>query len=604
MSRGASDESAGSVAGRRWLVVAVLVALTGAALGLRLSGRGFLLPALVEPDGGALPAELARLERGGAEPTREVAAWREPSLVAQCARLVPSTRATTKNGEPPSIDAALEASADLRVRSRTAVACLSALTVPAAFLVARFFLSSGWSLVAAAFVATSFLQQWFAAESRPDAAATTFFTLAVLGALCVRRYGTLAAYVFAGVALGLAVGALESGVALLLPLAVAILTSVRGGRSRWFGLAALAVAVLVARPFYSTETPSGGWARMASIVGFDRATHELRFAGHELPLESLDFGGARVVADTAWSHEPTLMVLGGLALAALLVRMLSRPGAPGIEHGRDVAVVFAYVGPCLLAASAYSRVQARALIPLVPYFAILAAWGLSVLAELALARPRARRFAVALVLAPLALNAAFATSLARVRAAPDTIARAAAWFRAPQHFDREHERLAVLPPIDFPLPQTDKALAISARGVPIGEFPWLDYQRGADPATKPIERFHVEWLALATPEQRDAIAADPERFVDALDVDYVVVHALRMVRRHPAFAAVRGALLARAQLVERFSPDDGGSAGEIPLDMDEPAPDDPVNRAWRVLFADSTGPVMEIYRLPRRIDAR
>jgi hypothetical protein len=566
----------------------LLAASTVVALGLRLTGIGCLLPALVEPEGGALPLELERLERGERDAKSESAA---PTLIAQCARLAPAKVVGTSAG-PPTLDAALAASVDANLRVRKTVACLSALTVPLTYLVARAFLSSGWSLLAAAFLATSFLQQWFAQEARTDAAATTFFVLALLGALGVRRYGTPVVHLLAGVALGLAVGAHEAGVLLVFPLIVAACASSGSARSRWWLVGSLAAAALAAWP-----------CRSATFFEFDGDARSLRFAGGTFGAESFDFDGAKLVALALWSHEPMLALLGGVALATLLLRMLQRPGAPGIENGRDAAVVFAYVGPLLLAACLATRGQARALIPLLPPLAIVAAWALSFWSERARARRHGARLAALLVLAPLAVNGVFAANLARVRAAPDTIARAVEWFRDPKHFDRARERIAVLPPVDLPLAWSDRSLAAVGRDVPTGGFPWLDFQRGADPARKPTERFHVEWLALATPERRDAAAADPERFVRELDVDYVVVHALRMVHRHPAFTAVRNGLLARAQLIERFSPD-GGRVGEIPLDFEDPAPDERTSRAWRVLFADSTGPVMEIYRLRRGGDER
>ncbi|MBI5431235.1 MAG: glycosyltransferase family 39 protein [Planctomycetes bacterium] len=594
----------GSTLGRRLFVVAVLVAMTFGAAILRVSGVGFLLPSIVEPDGGVLPYQLDRIERRYEEPTRDFYASYYPSLISKFARLAPSERSEVTPNAPLSIDKALAVSSDLNLRVRKTIAVLSAFTVPLTYLLARHFLPSGWALIAAAFMATSFLQQWFAQQSRPHAAATTFFTLAMLGALYLRRHGTVLAYLFAGVTFGLAIGTLQNGVAYAFPLAAAVLLCERKGRARAWAFVALALAAFVGWSLYLKSGSAEPLTEDKPLFAFDATTGVLQLSGHEIGLGAFDFGGARIVWNALWCYEPTLTCVVALACAAFLARLALRPGAPALLNRGDALVVLAFLAPYVLVVCLYSKSYQRFVIPLLPFLATFAAWGLSFWSEQLFARSRSAAWSIALVALPLTANAMFALSLARVRRATDTIARSAEWFRDARNFDRTRQRIAVLPPIDFPLPLTDPALAKLTQGIYTKTYPWMNFQTTADPAEKPLERYEIEWLPMASAKQRDEIAADPEAFVRGLDVDYVVVHALEMVRFHFAFTKIRGALMKEAQLVQRFSPDRGGTEREIPLDFEDFEHYEPDPWAWRTLFAESTGPVIEIYRIERAKDAR
>src|SRR6185295_19693523 len=95
------------------------------------------------------------------------------------------------------------------------------LAIPAAYLLARRFLGRGPALLATAWVAVSLLSVWFSQQSRPHGPAAALALVAVLAAMRLQRCGTLGAYLTAGVASGLAIGALQSGVAVVIPFAVA-----------------------------------------------------------------------------------------------------------------------------------------------------------------------------------------------------------------------------------------------------------------------------------------------------------------------------------------------------------------------------------------------
>lgn len=592
----------GATPARRGAVVALLVALTCTAALLRLTGIDFLLPSIVEPDGGVLPYQLDRIERRYEEPKRDFYAAFYPSLVTQFARLAPSRDAERPAAQPPTLEQARASSVDLNLRVRRTVAVLSAFSVPLTYGLARHFLSRGWSLVAAAFLATSFLQQWFAQQSRPHAAATTFFTLALLAALYLRRQGTWLAYLFAGATLGLAIGALQNGVALLFPLLGAVWWCERRGAARAWVAASLLLAAFVGQALYLGAGSDQPLTRNEPLLAYDAATNALKISGHAVALDAFDFSGARIVWNALWCYEPTLTLACLAAFALLIARYALNPGGPLVERRGEVLVVLAFALPYAFVVCLYARSYQRFVIPLLPLLAIFAAGGLAYGAELLRARVRWAALAVAGL--PLAANAIFAVNLARVRGTPDTIARAAEWFRDPANFDRERQTIAVLPPIDFPLPHTAESLARFTQGLYTKPYPWTHYQKTAAAQSLPLERYQIEWLPLATQQQRDAIAADPEGFVRGLGADFVVIHVLEIVRFHAAFTAIRGALLREAQLVQRFSPDRSAREREIPLDFEDFEHYEPDPWAWRTLFAESPGPVIEIYRLRRGRGAR
>jgi 4-amino-4-deoxy-L-arabinose transferase-like glycosyltransferase len=106
---------------------------------------------------------------------------------------------------------------------RGIVSVASVLLIPATWLLARRLFTPGWSLFAAALCSLSLLNLQFGQLARPHAFAAPFTVLAVAAAVRLRRRPDLGSYVLCGVAGALAIGALQSGVAVLLPFAVAFL---------------------------------------------------------------------------------------------------------------------------------------------------------------------------------------------------------------------------------------------------------------------------------------------------------------------------------------------------------------------------------------------
>src|SRR5258705_248250 len=179
--------------------LAVLFLITAAGLALRLSGVGFLLPQMTESDSRVIHEQVEHLERGDEHPERDRSFGFYPLLIAR-------VTACVFDDAPPKTPAV-----DLEEHLRRASAShehvrivgtiLSVLLIPATWLLARWFLSAGASLLAAAFAAGSTLNlfghQVFLNQFRGAGFAKLYATLrdydpwisalAVVGALFASR---------------------------------------------------------------------------------------------------------------------------------------------------------------------------------------------------------------------------------------------------------------------------------------------------------------------------------------------------------------------------------------------------------------------------------
>ena len=107
------------------------------------------------------------------------------------------------------------------VDARITAALLSALIVPATFFLARRFTEPRFALLAAALVAGSLLGTVFGRQARPHAPAAALVACAVLTHLRLLERPSLAAWIAVGAVTALAIGTLQSAVALAFPLAAA-----------------------------------------------------------------------------------------------------------------------------------------------------------------------------------------------------------------------------------------------------------------------------------------------------------------------------------------------------------------------------------------------
>ena len=552
-------------------VLWALVALTLWTLAVRLYGVGFGVPCLKEAD--TFIADHARMLREGeVKFDRALSACQYPSLLAHAA--APLSDATL---EPPpgprTLDEHLEAAARVWLDLRTLVAVLSVLIVPATFLIARRFVEPPWALLAAALVSTSLLHVFFSQEARAHGAVIAFSACAVASALWLRSAPGWIPYFTTALWTALAVGTLHNGLAVLAPILVAQLA--RKDR-RWMDWRILLVGVAALASFRIFYWYYFDEAAREAMAGDDATQSVLR----DLPF---DGSGFLRLGRTLWFYEPVLTLL--VAMAALAALALRR-GERAIERG-DLFVVLSYVLPYLLLAGLFNQTYERFLLPLLPYLATFAAWGLASLAG----RSRA---AVAVALALLAVPLAASTKMSWMRGQGSTLDDAASWIRA-HVTDPAAQSVFVLPPLDVPLMRTVESLRYP-EGRAAFFSPWSRYQNRLADERRIGPLFRLYWItgkpefgALETDEELD-------RFVRSHGPGYYVAYTVDS-HQSPERARIVESLRRIATPLARLSPDGDPRFSEHQLwDQDVEAESWPHVTA-RVLRARTVGPVIEIFEL-------
>jgi len=560
-----------------------LVALiTAAALALRLCGVGFLLPQMTESDGRVIHEQVLHLERGDEHPERDRSFGFYPLLIARVTALAfdhdPVLEPAT------SLEEHLRRAAISHVRVRIVGAILSVLIVPATWLLARSLLAEGMALLAAAFMATSTLHLWFAQQGRPHSAAAAFGLIAILSALRLRRSGRPIDVLAAGLALGLAVGSLESGVATIPAFAAALFLregGVRRAAIGWYGLA-LAILGFCVWYFYPfLFAPSTG--RDAATLAVQGKTMNL--FGHLIFLDQFRGAGFVKMVAALRDYEPWIAALAMLGLALAL----STAARKLPERWKDLVVVLSHALPYALLACLYARTYPRFATPLLPYLCVLAAYAVSRIS----ARLPAAQTAVPLVL--LAPQAWLAVRLDHARRAPDTIEETARWISA--NIPPGDEPVLVLPSLEIPLPDTDASLAAKAPMFDDANRPWLWYQYRLAPEDRPRPQWNFVSMPMVTDSDRAAIARDPATYLRGLRSQWAVIEVYGPGRKPAVLGSVRAGLEQIADRVARFVPDPVDEGQDLPLVYQ----DDEFARtsvwAWRTALARCVGPVMEVWRI-------
>jgi hypothetical protein len=580
-----------------WVLLAALLAAT---VVVRLWGVDHSLPHLKERDSHmAFHTELLRAGYQPPDPHNNDNQY--PLLIPGILALFPSSAAPLE--ERHSLDDHLHAAASTFRDSRTEMALLSVLAVALTFALARSFVSNGWALFAAALLSANLLTQYFAQQARPHAAATAFFLAAVLACMRLARKPTLWSYVLAALACTLAIGALHSGLATLTSLVVAcvfaalyVVHEPAAKLYRRLLAAPLLVAAVVAvafRAFYPYLF------REREGTDFDRlvfnGTH-LVWGDHRVGFIDFAGQGFGVVLRTLLFYDPALLVLLMLAIGLVATRKL--PIYRPYERWSDFWVAFAFAGPYLLLIGLFARTFERFLIPLAPFLAVTAAWGLQEFAS----RFRAARFGAPLLASlALALSSFAVARLAWLRAAPDSMELAAQWISA--NLDSAADRVYCVPTLDLPLARSTESLFPSEKRPAGRHSRWAHYQAqlGADPVHGGIAAttWDIRYLAprpdLGYPFAE--LERDPEGYLRALGTGYYVIDASRMPAR-PVFTELGGLLdKLGAERVARIGPNehDGYQGWSMPFE-DEQIEGWP-NVLRRLLSARCVGPVVEIYRL-------
>ena len=568
-----------------------VAALTLVALLLRLWGVGFMLPHVTQSDGLILTRQLQRL-RAGKPPidSSDHETRTYPLLIAELTALIPD-RSRGPADRPRPLEEHLARAGAHWMDVRLVSVLLSSLIVPGTWLLARRFLSRPWSLLAAGLVATSLVHVSISQMERPHGVAATTALLAVLAALWMRRRASVLSFALAGLAAGLAIGTLQSGVAVLIPLGAAFLLRRRGAGAAsgwWILLSAGAIA------------PCVGWLYPGSLAapgirgGSSDSPLALDLAGHDLYLRQLDGSGFLRVLGTLYSYDPVLLLLSAVGLGFALRELARRPRLAEARR-KDLLVALTYAVPYLCAIGLYAQTFERFVLQLLPYLACLAAWGVRRLADEVRGRAVALRWGLsATVACAVAFPAVAAAKLSSVRAAPDTITEAAGWIRA--NVDPERERLYVLPFLTLPLFYEGEALRDDWERSQ--RTRWLEYQLGLGEGQREGPRYAILQPDRSRASMRGKLGPDPLEFFRRERIDYVVVEnpgesSPRVLKK--TFARLRS----EARLVFRTSPlrVDTGRNAEVGTRYTRAV-------LWRpfvrhVLAARCTGPTVEIYRLPR-----
>lgn len=597
----------------RPITLAALLLLSAACLGLRFTGLDHGLPHRMEPDAEIVTqVEVLRGEHRQLNPLRAGNYGTYPLLIAELTTLLFDPPPPLEPGARPTLGEHLARAADDFLDTRRTVALFSVLIVPATFLLARLFLPRGWSLFAAALTGFSLLDQNFSQQARSHGLLAPMVCLTMVAAVRLRRRGDLGSYLLAAGFGALALGCLHSAVALWPALLAAHL--LRGGGPRnWFAPRAwLAAAILLgAIPlfypfvFEGTQNTEVGMPRLAGS--------SLWLGNHEIDFALFDGAGFRTVARSLWFYEPVLGLLLVVALGAWLLGRFGGAASESTLAREDRWVLLAYALPYLLVIGLFRETFERFLIPLLPFFAAFAAWGV----REAIGRSGSlvvRRVLVTACCLLLVVPAGASARLGRLRSRPDTVREAARWMTANLEPGAEPIFLSPVPSahrsdssMELPLLRRREDLD-QARGVRMGLYDiWATYQLHLDPAQVPPPLWPIRWLVsrakdVAIPPGADRIEyfeEHPRAFFATSGPGLFVIEVYEQRVENPTHIYLRRALQQYGTLLQRFSPDPPEHDTRFPFlyqDRFEDGGDWP-NYTARCFTARTTGPVVEIYRV-------
>jgi len=584
--------SSRGIATARTLVLFAIVAL---AMALRFVGIDRELPHRIEPDS-SLVFQLQRLKGDPAGLTRDHLTGPYPSLPIRLFSLLPYPEIPARVSGPGDEEAHLAAATHPYLLIRVGVGVFSVLGVAASLLLARRFLSPGAAVLVPCLLATSLLSILFAGQARPHGIQATLALAAVLLALRVRERASLGRVLLAAAAAACAGATLQNGIFTLPPLATAILLQETGPGERARPLRRIAQAGLACLVAGAAALAFFPGLPYVDATGVHLGSSEV--GAHTIRPSLANLGGIPRLGRMLWEFDPLLAVLAPVGAVLGLARLATGAPIPR-ERKLDLGILLAYVVPYVGALALDPNVQERFLLPLLPYFACLAAAGIAwILARIRgsapLVYPR-QLAAVVLGTALLAFPLYVAVRYARVAASPDTLEIATAWIR--EHVDPKDVILST-PGMVLPVLIETGALAEDLKDPSSAASPWLVYQ-GLIPPPPAGEsgdrRFKIRVIPISSWQgRRDFDFERSQALIRDTKAAWVAIEDSKRMHEYFPIAEFERAAIAMGELAYRSSsrlpgPTDGGIfeySGTRQL-------------AFRLLREEAFGPGVRIYRIRR-----
>lgn len=560
---------------RRKFSLVILACIVALAFALRVPVAQRMLPELPEPDA----FQVLHAQEWHGDPAL-VKFWeyrqRYPKLLTYAFAAVPEKSFDESATGAARLDSALAAAAAPYQSARYVVLLLSLLALPLTWLVARRFTGETTALLATWLVATSLLHALFSTQGRPHGVHLTAALFAIWAALRVVESATWKRVLAAALAAAIAMATLQNGAFTLFPLGAALFLS----RTSWPKRIALSLAL----PLVAAGLAFSVYPALPSVdaTGF----HLGGALSHNVFFSDFTFGGFAVVTRWFFGHDPVFAVL--TALGALFALIWLARNSRALFTGRypHAVVALSYVVPYLLLLLVTVDVYERFLLPLLPWFAILAVRPWQGFVEGRAGRVAILvRVAIGLVLAlPLVVVARFAW----VSMQPNTFRQATAWLSA--EAPSKSSRVVATPYTSLPLFIEPAALDRARGDSGFESRVWFAWQAAHRPSSDGLS-FDVLPASLAL-ENKDFSALDG--WLAARAPEIVVLEVSRKARMLPSLAYLRTWVEARGTLAHRSV---GAAPGRIELGL---ADYQGIEDFARRLFGMSAfGPELEIWRIVR-----
>ena len=357
----------------------------------------------------------------------------------------------------------------------------------------------------------------------------------------------------------------------------------------------LAVVVLVAAVLYFYP-----FSAVAPAPEERARSSTLDLSGHVVYLSHFRGQGARTVLRTLLVYDPVLLAVAALGALHALTALTSRRRMRDAVQRDELWITLAFAVPYAVVICLYSGTFERFVIPLVPFLAVLGAFGVSRSVSTLAARMPALGGRVAGALTAvgvLALPIYACARLIQVRAAPHTTELAGRWVA--ENVEPETTRLVLTPGLDLPLVRREEGLTV--RGRSTREEPyliWARYQATVGVEAIDAPRYDLVWPLTGEPGELQRLAEDPVARMREIGAELAVIEVFAPDRAPYFGGLLRQGLQQGARLVARFTPDATDGYSLHPFECQEatvkpPAP----SFLQRLMQARGTGPLIEVYDL-------